>query len=151
VTVQDETGDAVDGAGTVRPGRTYVDIRSVTLTRLSRGKLRVVVETVAPLKVESYLTFRYVDPKGREEAELVALFGRGTPFVYVGSTQNRQYGVSREGTRVTLKLDIGVRNVYYLKWHPSFRWSVKVERDDYMSDVMPSPVDPGVDRFASFP
>lgn len=153
VRVRDATGDTF-GKGKTQPGRRYVDIRSVTVSRPEQRKLRVVVETVAPLRFESYVTFQYGDPSGLdEEASLIALVGRGWPFIYSESTgtRRRRGGVSISGNRITLDLDLGVRNVYFLKYYPRFRWMVTVERDDGMSDGVPDQVATGVDRFASFP
>ena len=167
VRVRDATGDA-SGNGKTQPGRRYVDIRSVTVSRLEERKLRVVVETVAPLRVESYVTFRYVDPSGlNKEASLFALVGRGAvwsltrkmgrPWVYAGlgavegKGERRRDGVSISRKRITLNLDLGVRNVYFLKYYPRFRWMVTVARDDGMSDSVPDQGKAGIDRFASFP
>lgn len=152
VTVRDATGDAF-GNGKTQPGRRYVDIRSATVSRPEKRKLRIVVETAAPLRVESYVTFRYVDP-GRlyEEASVIALVGRGWQWIYDESvgTVRRRGGVSVSGNRITLNLDLGVRNVYFLKYYPRFRWMVSVARDDGMSDAVPDQPAMGA-RFASFP
>lgn len=157
LTMRDGLRDTVKD-GRKQSGHTYVDIRSVRLSRPDPRTLRVVVETVAPLRVESYVTFRYVAPTRNDEVELTALRGRGSLFIYVGDDTNQRTrhklgqrpAVALHGNRVTLNLDYGVaNNVYYLTPYRRFRWMVKVERDDGFSDILPDRH--GADRLASFP
>jgi hypothetical protein len=59
LTKRDAVGDTVR-SGTRQSGHGSADIRSVRLSRPDPWTLRVVVDTVASLRVESYVTFRYV-------------------------------------------------------------------------------------------
>jgi len=132
----------------------------VTLSRPDTTTLRVVVETVAPLRVESYVTFRYLAPTGNKEVELTALRGRGTLYISGGDPSNRtrhtagqRPAVSLKGSRLILNLSIGkANNVYYLEPYRHFRWMVKVETDNGFSDTLPDQsAGSGTNRFASFP
>jgi len=156
LTVRDALGDTVKD-GKKQSGHRYADIRSVRLGRPDRRTLRVVVETVAPLRVESYVTFRYVAPTGDDEVELTALRGRGSLFISAGDPNHRtrhvigqRPAVALKGNRITLNLDYGIaNNIYYLPPYRRFRWAVKVESDDGFSDTLPNRH--RADSFASFP
>jgi len=121
LTMRDAVGDTTKD-GTRRPAHGHADIRSVTLSRPDGRTLRVVVQTVAPLTVESYVTFRYVAPTGDEEVALTALRGRGSVFIYNGTTTNRTRHMPGQkpaallnGSRLILNLDLGTANgVYHL-------------------------------------
>lgn len=73
-TLRDTIGDVV-GQGRRRHGRTDLDIRLVTLTRTTTA-LRIVVETVAPMRSGSYVRFRYHDPEWGEDIWFDAEVGR---------------------------------------------------------------------------
>lgn len=160
VTLRDTTDDVV-GRGRRQHGRGDLDIRSVTLTRTS-AVLRIVVETVAPLRSGSYVRFRYRDPQwGGEQIWFDAEVGpRGRVLVYVnddhgpGTTTLATVGIS--GRRYALTLDFAPRG--YLQRYRRFGWLVTVS--EHHVDTVPTPhrdhVPNQVDaiempRFALFP
>lgn len=132
VTVRDTTNDvAVGRAGRRQPGRGDLDIRSVSLTRGPK-QLRIVIETVSPMRPGSYVRLRYTDPDEFDEIFLDAKVGQsGQAFVEVtddyGDSHTTSAAVTISGRRYTEILAFYPRGS--LEPYPRFKWLVTVSED----------------------
>jgi hypothetical protein len=120
VTARDKLGDVS------RPGdmhaRDAVDIASVTLTRPTEDRLRVVIETVGPLRPDTWVSFRYSDQRGYEDTTLGFYVSRGGPIHWHPET--RRVFLTGRGKRFVLTIDVGPGGA--VEWYPRFRWQVAV-------------------------
>ncbi len=131
VTVHDKVGDVMGPDKTGQ--RRSVDIRSVTVTRPDRMRLRVVIETVAPIGADMWITFRYSDQGGFDDRSISTYISRNGPVNK--DKRTRRVYLSGGGKRLVLTLAVGPAGA--VQWYPQFRWMVAVETA-FLSDDVPS-------------
>ena len=80
------------------------------------------METVGPLRPDTWVSFRYSDQLGYEDTTLGFYVSRNGPVHRHPET--RRVFLSGKGKRFVLTVDVGPGGA--VDWYPRFRWLVKV-------------------------